>query len=80
MTAARELEAQEDMRFVADAGTFTQMMLNIDLEYDPDPAIWEGEYVTMDAAPEIPALGQEDDAVQLDVDHDDLFAKLTQGM
>ena len=46
----------------------------------------------MDATPEIPALGQEDDAVQLaalgqeddavqlDVNHDDLFAKLTQGM
>ena len=80
MTAARELEAQEDMRFVADAGVFTQMMLNIDLEYHPDSAIWEGEYVTIYTAPEIPALGQEDDAVQLDVDHDDLFAKLTQGM
>ena len=49
-------------------------------EYDLGSAIWESEYVTMDAAPEIPALGQEEDAVPLDVDRDDLFAKLTQGM
>ena len=56
------------------------MMLNIELEYDLASPIWEGEYVTMDTAPEIPALGQEDDAVPLDVDRDDLFAKLTQGM
>ncbi|KAL0022371.1 hypothetical protein WJX77_005258 [Trebouxia sp. C0004] len=80
LTAARELEAEEDMRFVANAETFTQMMLNIELEYDLASPIWEGEYVTMDTAPEIPALGQEDDAVPLDVDRDDLFAKLTQGM
>ncbi|KAL0022347.1 hypothetical protein WJX77_002773 [Trebouxia sp. C0004] len=68
LTAARELEAEEDMRFVANAETFTQMMLNIELEYDLASPIWEGEYVTMDTAPEIPALGQEDDAVPLDVD------------
>ncbi|KAL0036341.1 hypothetical protein WJX77_003254 [Trebouxia sp. C0004] len=80
LTAARELEAKEDMRFVANAETFTQMMLNIELEYDLASPIWEGEYVTTDTAPEIPALGQEDDAVPLDVDRDDLFAKLTQGM
>ena len=36
--------------------------------------------MTMDAAPENAALGREDDVVQLDVDHDDLFAKLTQGI
>ena len=40
----------------------------------------EGEYVTMNTFPEIPAVGQEDDAVPLDMDRDDLFAKLTQGM
>ena len=34
----------------------------------------------MDTAPDIPALGTEDDAVPLDADRDDLFAKLTQGM
>ena len=59
------------------------MMLNIELDYDLGSPIWEGEYVTMDTAPEIPALGQEDDAVPIDVDRDiidDLFAKLTQGM
>ena len=56
------------------------MMLNIELDYDLASPIWEGEYVTMDTIPEIPPLGQEDDAVPLDVDRDDLFAKLTQGM
>ena len=65
---------------MANAGTFTQMMLNIELDYDLDSPFWEGMYVTMDTAPEIPALGQENDAVPIDVDHDDLFAKLTQGM
>ncbi|KAL3156059.1 hypothetical protein ABBQ32_013047 [Trebouxia sp. C0010 RCD-2024] len=60
--------------------TFTQMMLNIELEYDLASPIWEGDYVTIDTAVDIPALGQEDDAVPLDVDRDDLFAKLTQGM
>ena len=34
----------------------------------------------LDNCEEIPALGQEEDAVPLDVDRDDLFAKLTQGM
>ena len=34
LTAARDLEAEEDMRFVANAETFTQMVLNIELEYD----------------------------------------------
>ena len=34
----------------------------------------------MDAALAIPALGQKEDAVPLDVDRDDLFAKLSQGM
>ena len=68
------------MRFVANAETFTQMILNIELEYDLASPIWGGEYVTMDTAPEIPALGQEDDVVPLDIDRDDMFAKLTQGM
>ena len=49
-------------------------------EYDLGSAIWESEYVTMDAALAIPALGQKEDAVPLDVDRDDLFAKLSQGM
>ena len=80
LTDVLELEAQEDLRFMENAGTFTQMMLDNELDYDLDSPIWEGEYVTMDTAPEIPALGQEDDAVPIDVDRDDLFAKLTQGM
>ncbi|DBA92603.1 TPA: hypothetical protein ACH3X1_002822 [Trebouxia sp. C0004] len=42
-----------------------------------DAAIWTGEYVTVQPEPGMPAFGQDEEAVSLDVDRDELYRRLS---
>ena len=77
LTAALECEKKEQPT-LPDwwTGKF-QAQLNIEMQYDLNATVWEGEYVTVQAEPKIPAFGNEEDAVCMDVDRDELYRRLS---
>ncbi len=52
-------------------------MLDIELQYDLDAAVWEGEHVTVQPEPDIPAFGNDEEAISMDVDRDELYRRLS---
>ena len=73
MTAALEYERNEQLT-LPDwwTGEF-QAQLDIEMQYDLNAAVWQGEYVTVQAEPE----RHDEEAISMDIDRDELYRRLS---
>ena len=77
LTAAFQRDLQESNLPLDWTADDYQVELDIGLQYDLEAAIGAGEYVTVEAEPEIPAFGDDDGGIT-EQDPAALFALLTQ--
>ncbi|DBA92417.1 TPA: hypothetical protein ACH3X1_002655 [Trebouxia sp. C0004] len=77
LTAAVERRKHEVLTLPAWWTGEFQKCLDIEVQYDLDASIWHGEYVTVQPEPDIPAFGQQEEAVSMDVDRNELYHRLS---
>ncbi|KAL0032647.1 hypothetical protein WJX77_012673 [Trebouxia sp. C0004] len=77
LTAAMHMDLTQSHLPLDWAADSYQCQLDIELQYDLEAAVWDGQYITLEAEPEIPVFGNDEEAIG-DVNHTALYARLTQ--